>query len=173
MLPVDFLYDEAIPVRAACFDVALKYLPKPRSPYAFGADQPLYLSVHSLSARLAPEGSALIHVAKYLSPDKRQEAGEVERELEQFLDLIQEGWREALVYRRFLPDMIVMNALAEARTGGIAGRPQPRVEEVPGLYVVGDWVGDEGLLVDASLASAQRAGEMIAEDSTKAMARAS
>jgi phytoene dehydrogenase-like protein len=115
----------------------------------------------------------LIHVAKYLSPDNRQEAGEIERELEQFLDLIQEGWKEALVYRRFLPDMIVMNALAESRTGGIAGRPQPRVEEVPGLYVVGDWVGDEGLLVDASLASAQRAGEMIAEDSTKTMARAS
>jgi phytoene dehydrogenase-like protein len=165
--------DGAIPVRAACFDVALQYLPNPRSPYAFGVDQPLYLSVHSVSARLAPGGGALIHVAKYLSPDNRQQAAEVETELEHFLDLVQQGWKDALVYRRFLPDMIVMHALAEARTGGIAGRPRPRVEEVPGLYVVGDWVGNEGLLVDASLASAQRAAEMIADDTARAMARAS
>jgi phytoene dehydrogenase-like protein len=151
----------------------LQYLPNPRSPYAFGVDQPLYLSVHSVSARLAPGGGALIHVAKYLSPDNRQQAAEVETELEHFLDLVQQGWKDALVYRRFLPDMIVMHALAEARTGGIAGRPRPRVEEVPGLYVVGDWVGNEGLLVDASLASAQRAAEMIADDTARAMARAS
>ena len=33
--------------------------------------------------------------------------------------------------------------------------------DVPGLYVVGDWVGDEGLLVDASLASARKAADLI------------
>jgi pyruvate/2-oxoglutarate dehydrogenase complex dihydrolipoamide dehydrogenase (E3) component len=40
---------------------------------------------------------------------------------------------------------------------------------VPGLYVVGDWVGAEGLLVDASLASARRAAELIAAARTVEM----
>src|SRR5262249_9197243 len=61
--------NEAIPVKAACLDVALHRLPTPKALYAFGIDRPLYLSVHSASARLAPAGGALIHVAKYLAPD--------------------------------------------------------------------------------------------------------
>jgi phytoene dehydrogenase-like protein len=153
--------DQAIPVKAACLDVALSSLPSPRATAAFSVDRPLYLSVHSASAKLAPEGGALIHVAKYLSPDHDDSPGAVERELETLLDLAQPGWRDALVYRRFLPDMIVINAMAEARTGGLAGRPGPAVEDAPGLYVAGDWVGKEGLLVDASLASAREAAALI------------
>jgi phytoene dehydrogenase-like protein len=153
--------DEAIPVKAACLDVALSYLPAPRATAGFGVDRPLYLSVHSASAKLAPEGGALIQVAKYLPPDHCDSPVEVERELEGLLDLVQPGWRNALVYRRFLPDMIVMNAMPVARTGGVDDRPQPEIEDVPGLYVVGDWVGSEGLLVDASLASARQASVLI------------
>ncbi len=158
--------DEAVPVKAACLDVALHRLPKPKSLYAFGIDRPLYLSVHSASARLAPEGGALIHVAQYLSPDEDAPPAEVERELEDLLDLVQPGWRAAVAHRRFLPDMTVMNALAQAAQGGTDGRPSPQVEDVPGLYVVGDWVGAEGMLVDASLASARRAAELIARERT-------
>ena len=36
-------------------------------------------------------------------------------------------------------------------------RPGPRVPDAPGVFVVGDWVGGEGMLLDASLASAERA----------------
>ena len=68
----------------------------------------------------------------------------------------------AVAHRRFLPAITVMHAMATAHQGGTAGRPDPQVEDVPGLYVVGDWVGAEGLLVDASLASARRAAELIA-----------
>jgi phytoene dehydrogenase-like protein len=153
---------EAIPVKAACLDVALSSLPAPRVTAAFSVDRPHYLSVHSASARLAPDGGALIHVAKYLPPDHNDSNQTVERELEGLLDLVQPGWRDALVYRRFLPDMIVMNAMTVARTGGVEGRPSPEVKDVPGLYVVGDWVGKEGLLVDAGLASAREASELIA-----------
>lgn len=153
--------DESIPVKAACLDIALRSLPAPRATAAFAVDRPLYLSVHSASAKLAPEGGALIHVAKYLSPDDNASNGEVERELEGLLELVQPGWRDVLVYRRFLADMIVMNATAEARTHGAAGRPDPEIADVPGLYVVGDWVGKEGLLVDASLASARQAAMLI------------
>jgi len=154
--------DEAIPVRAACLDVGLSRLPKPQATFALGIDQPLYLSVHSATARLAPEGGALIHTAKYLPPDHRESLANDEAELEGILDLVQPGWREVVVQRRFLPDMIVMNALPLASDGGVRGRPTPEVKDVPGLYLAGDWVGDEGLLVDASLASAKRAAERIA-----------
>src|ERR1041384_1644928 len=57
--------NQAIPVRAACLDVALSQLPKPRQTFALGIDRPHYVSVHSAAARLAPEGSAIIHAAKY------------------------------------------------------------------------------------------------------------
>ncbi|MEN3332555.1 MAG: hypothetical protein V7641_1920 [Blastocatellia bacterium] len=157
---------ESIPVRAACLDLALARLPKPKALYAFGIDRPLYLSVHSASARLAPEGGALIHIAKYLAPDSHESPEQVEGELENLLDLVQTGWRQGVAHRRFLPAMTVMNALAKAAQGGTEGRPGPQVEDVPGLYVVGDWVGTQGLLVDASLASARRAAEMIASART-------
>ena len=153
--------DRAIPVRAACLDVALSRLPKEGATFALGIDRPLYLSVHSAAARLAPEGCALIQTAKYLPPDDQDSTETIERELEELLDLVQPGWREVIVHRRFLPDMIVMNAMPLARADGTRGRPGPEVADVPGLYVVGDWVGDEGLLVDASLASARKAAELI------------
>jgi phytoene dehydrogenase-like protein len=152
--------DESIPVRAACLDVALECLPNAKPTAAFGIDRPLYFSVHSAAAKLAPEGSALIHVARYLSPDDVDNDA-AQQELESFLDLLQPGWREVIVGRRFLPDMIVVNALPLASHGGVSGRPGPDVPEIPGLFVVGDWVGKEGMLADASLASAKRAAELI------------
>jgi len=155
--------DETIPVRAACFDVALSRLPAPRATFALGIDRPLYLSVHSATAKLAPEGGALIQVAKYLEPNHRDSAQTVEHELEGLLDLIQPGWRDVIVHRRFLPDMIVMNALPLASLGGTQGRPGPEVPGAPGLFVAGDWVGGQGLLVDAALASAKAAANKIVE----------
>jgi phytoene dehydrogenase-like protein len=153
--------EDSIPVRAACLDVALNRLPNPGARFALGIDAPLYLSVHSAAAELAPEGGALIQVAKYLPPDHGARPEDDEHELEHLLDLVQPRWREAIVHRRFLPDMIVMNAIASAEWNGTLGRPGPAVHDVPGLYVAGDWVGSEGLLADASLASARQAAAMI------------
>jgi phytoene dehydrogenase-like protein len=154
--------ETAMPVRAASLDVALSRLPKEKATFALGMDRPLYLSVHSASARLAPDGAALIQTAMYLPPDDRDSAEAVERELESLLDLVQPGWREVTVYRRFLPEMTVMNSLPLARLRGVSGRPDVEVKDVPGLFIVGDWVGDEGLLVDASLSSARKAAKSIA-----------
>jgi phytoene dehydrogenase-like protein len=165
--------DEAVPVKAACLDVALDYLPKPKATFALGVDRPLYLSVHSAAARLAPEGGAMIHVAKYLPPDHDDAPEAVERELEGLLDLVQAGWRSAVAQRRFLPDLVVMNDTATAARGGTKGRPGPRVSDVPGLFVSGDWVGGEGLLVDASLSSAKQAAEMVAAEIPASLAAAS
>lgn len=153
--------DDAIPVRAACLDIGLSHLPDPNTRFVLGIDQPLYLSVHSTLARLAPEGGAMIHVAKYLAPDDAGDPKTVERELEELLDLAQPGWRDLVVGRRFLPHLVVVNDLATADRSGLTGRPGPEVPGVGNLYVAGDWVGSEGWLSDASLASAKRAAECI------------
>jgi len=153
---------DASPVRAACLDIALRQLPQSRATFALGIDQPLYLSVHSAVARLAPEGNALIHVAKYL-PGGTSDSAADERELEGLLDLVQPGWRDVLIERRFLPKMVVYNAVPTAARGGLAGRPGPQVADIDGLYVAGDWVGSRGLLADASLASARTAAKAIVE----------
>ena len=55
--------------------------------------------------------------------------------------------------------MVVCNAVVTASDGGLAARPDTRIAE--NLYVVGDWVGKEGLLSNVSVASAKRASELI------------
>ena len=162
----------AIPVRAACLDVALKYLPKPRALFALGVDCPHYFSVHSAAAKLAPENGAVIHTAKYLGANQVDDPRTVERELEELLDLMQPGWRGAVVARRFLPSMTVSNALGAAAQGGVSGRPRPDVPGIEGLFVAGDWVGPEGMLADASMASARLAAETIARRHSVAVAAA-
>jgi phytoene dehydrogenase-like protein len=151
--------DELVPVRAACLDIALHALPRPRATFALGIDRPLYLSVHSrVAARLVPDnvpGGAVIHVARYLAPDDTGSDAEVE--LEQLLDLIQPGWRDVLIERRFLPKLVVANAVVPA---GMR-RPPGDAAGIAGLWLAGDWVGDEGMLSDASLASARRAAMAI------------
>jgi phytoene dehydrogenase-like protein len=149
-----------IPVRAACLDLALSHLPEPRARFALGIDRPLYFSVHSAVARLAPDGGAVVQLAKYLAAGVRDDAKADERELEALADLVQPGWRAHVVERRFLPAMTVSHALVTAEMGGTAGRVDVEVPGMPGAYVVGDWVGPEGLLADASLASARRAARV-------------
>ncbi len=147
----------AQPVLAASLDVGLARLPRPRLTYVFGVDEPLYLSVHSKYAKLGPEGTAMIHVMRYLDETAPADPAEIERQLEGLLDLAQPGWRDVVVARRFLPRLVVANALLTAAQGGAPGRPGPAVPDVAGLYVAGDWVGPEGLLSDAALASAESA----------------
>jgi phytoene dehydrogenase-like protein len=157
----------ARPVTAACLDVGLRSLPRPKPTFALGIDQPLYYSVHSATAQLAPKGMALIHLLKYRREQtatdevidgsaRRGAAQQDEQELEALLDRMQPGWREVLVHRRFLPAMTVSNALPLPDLP----RPSP-VTPVQGLYIAGDWVGDEGVLSDASLASSRAAAKAI------------
>jgi hypothetical protein len=55
--------------------------------------------------------------------------------------------------------MVVSNAVFTAASGGLAGRPDAKIAD--NLYVVGDWVGKEGLLSNASVASAKHAAQLI------------
>jgi phytoene dehydrogenase-like protein len=153
--------ERAIPQRVACLDVALRTLPDPRAAFALGVDRPLYLSIHSASARLAPPGMALVTTMKYLSPDEAHDPVRDEAELEAWLDRLQPGWRDVAVHRRSLPAMVASHAMATAAEGGLPGRPSATVPDAPGAFVVGDWVGPEGLLLDAVMASAEQAATAV------------
>jgi hypothetical protein len=54
---------------------------------------------------------------------------------------------------------VVSNALVTAANSWLSGRVDPKIEDK--LYIVGDWVGPEGLLSSASFASAKRAAQLI------------
>lgn len=145
-------WPELRPVMASCLDVALSSLPDPKRTFALGIDDPLYLSVHSKWAQLTPRGGALIHTARY--------GGGEQAELEKVLDRVQPGWRDVVVHRRYLPAMTVSYGMLPPQPPDAPARPQP-VTPIGGLYLAGDWVGDEGLLSDASLASARTAARAI------------
>ena len=150
---------ETKPIRLVCLDVALNSLPDKDTLFALGVDRPLYFSVHSAYAKLAPKGGALVHVAKYLGTSIEPKPREDQPELEEFLDLLQPGWRQVLVKKRPLPNMVVSNALVTAAEGGLGGRPDTKIAD--NLYIVGDWVGKEGIVSNASVASAKRASQQI------------
>jgi phytoene dehydrogenase-like protein len=158
-----------VPVKAATLDLGLRRLPRPRATVAFGLARPLYFSVHSAVARLAPEGGALVHAMCYLGTEERAPAA-VEAELEALVDRMQPGWRDEVVERRFVPDLLVANAMPLASENGLPGRPGADVPERPGLFVAGDWIGPEGQLADASLASARAAAAAVASRSERVAA---
>lgn len=149
-------------MQAATLDVALTSLPVPKVTYSIGIDRPLYWSVHSKAAKLAPEGGAVIHAAVYLPHGAAHDYAAIERELELLMDALQPGWRDVLVHRRFVPHLTVTNAYVTAASGGLPGRPGPGVPGEPGLLVAGDWVGPAGMLADAALGSGMQAGALAA-----------
>jgi len=141
--------------RAACLDLGLRRLPGGAATFALGLDEATYLSVHSLYAKgLAPAGGALAQVAMYLGRGQSCSRDE----LEQRADLAMPGWRTEAVFSRFLPEMTVVHALPEP------GRGRPDVDilrTMPGVMVAGDWVGPQGMLADAAVASGVRAARTL------------
>jgi len=154
--------DRSVAVYAACLDLGLSQLPEPGHNFALGLDEPLYLSVHSSAARLAPEGGALVHILRYLQPDQQLDKTLLLAELEGFADLVQPGWRSYVRASQFFWKMPVMYSEPLARYRGLAGRPGVALPGFSGLYIAGDWVGSHSLLSDAAAASGRLAGELAA-----------
>jgi phytoene dehydrogenase-like protein len=154
--------DRSVAVYAACLDLGLSQLPEPRQQFALGVDEPLYLSVHSSAARLAPDGGALVHILRYMEPDRHLDKALLLAELEGFADLVQPGWRSHVRARQFFWKMPITYSEPLARFGGLAGRPAVAVPGFSGLYIAGDWVGSHSLLSDAAAASGRLAGELAA-----------
>jgi hypothetical protein len=131
-----------VPVKMSALTLGLRRLPEGSALFALGVDRPLYLSVHSSWARVAPEGAALVHLGTY--------GGGTREELEQFADLLLPNWRDEVEVAQFLPSMVVMYGMPTT-----AGRPD--VDTLGGILIAGDWVGPTGLLGDAATASGLRA----------------
>lgn len=128
------------PAELSVLDLGLRSLPRRSRRFALGVDKPTYLSRHS-----PPEhrDGVLLTLASY--------ARESRQALEDLADAVQPGWREQAMLERFLPRMVAVSATPTPASGGLAGRPA--VDRGEGLYLAGDWIGSEGWLVDAALAS--------------------
>jgi phytoene dehydrogenase-like protein len=146
------------PAKVATLDLALSGLSNPNVYGAYGMDNPLYLSLHSAFAKLSTDGNGILfHVMKYLDPSAKQDPVQDKAELEELLDMAQPGWRKMVLRQRFLPNMIASNTVININDGILESRPDVVVPGVDNLYIVGDWVGQEGMLADASFASAKAA----------------
>jgi phytoene dehydrogenase-like protein len=138
------------PATATCLDLAVN----PGRPLvAFGLDQPLYLSAHSPGARLAPEGSGLVSVLRYIPVGTEPaDATTARHELREFARLAGIADRD-IVHERYLHQVVVHHGGPSARGGGLAGRPGVDALGNDGIAIAGDWVGEVGFIADASAAS--------------------
>lgn len=142
---------ELRPAYLSSLDLHLARLPRSDHRAVFGLDAPLYFSTHTPSARLAPEGGEVVHVAYYGDPPEDPRG-----RLEAFCDEVQPGWRAEVIDERYGRKLVAGYGRPEPDTG-FAGRPGPAVPDCPGVFVAGDWVGPRGLLADAALASGRDA----------------
>ena len=151
---------------ARCLDLATSAPARPG--LLLGVDTPLYLSNHCPPARLAPDGTFVVHVARYLSDGDSTAPKEAHDELTSFaaragIDA------QHVVDLRYLHRMTTVSAVAVAEHGGLRGRPSVDDSGEPGVFLAGDWVGPHGHLLDAVMASAEAAAARAArfvEDAT-------
>ncbi len=144
--------EQAVEVTAACLDVALRRLSKPKQQFAYGIDQTVLYSNYSRAAYLSDDGAQVISLVKYQGKDADPDKDL--RELEGVLDLMQPGWREQLIVKQYLPRMTVCHDFMHMQR---LENPGPSVPEIQGLYVAGEWASHGEVLVDAATASARRA----------------
>lgn len=150
---------------AACLELGLRA--PARTTTAFGVDQPVYLNHHAPPAKaLAPEGKAMVHVLRYQEPGHAASPEQDRDELRQVAALVGIE-NDRIEEERFLRRMVVNGGYPLAVEGGLSTRPPVSVEDRPGLFVAGDWVGPTGFLADAALASGVQAGRQAAAMSTK------
>ena len=127
--------DTMVPVHMAHLDVALRPGPCSRFPNILGLDAPVYLTVQSDVADVAPDGGAVIHVGRYLRPD--EVAGDHRAVLEATLDVAHPDWRDDVVDARFVPRSTVCGDHARVATRGTAGRASVDAAGVHGLACAG------------------------------------
>jgi phytoene dehydrogenase-like protein len=154
--------EDAQPVYAACLDLGLRSLPLPERRFCLGVDDPLYMSTHTPSAQLAPNGGEVVHVIHYgvvqtESENEIAHVGDHRAEMEQFLDDAQPGWRKHVIAEQYGRRLMVAGDRPTPQGGSLANRPGPAIADCPNIFVAGDWVGGSGLLADAALASGREA----------------
>lgn len=149
------------PVTAACLDLGLDRVPSPG--YALSADEPLCAVVQSPPARQAPEGHAVVAAIRYGATDADADRLSLDGHVARI------GVRAGDIRAsRFLARMTVAGSTPRAVDGGLAGRPRIHDTGQPAVYMAGDWVGPDGLLADASIAS----GHAAAREALRGLERA-
>ncbi len=152
------------PSTAACLDLGLRRPPDRR--VVFEMDEPMYLSTHGPPADLAPSGRAVVHVMRYGAravPADRTALWGLARTA---------GVRDDdVIEQRVLARMVTSHSVPVPGRG-LAGRPGVDSGGARGVYVAGDWVGPDGLLADAALASGAAAGRRAAAEVRTVRARA-
>lgn len=142
--------DQGEPVTAACLDVGVRGVPVPG--YVLGLDEPLYGTTQSPPARQAPAGMSVVGVVRYGATEAAADRARLEAMLEHV-----GVTADAVVTSRFLARMTVAGSVPRPDRGGMGGRPGVDAGH-PRLSVAGDWVGSQGILADAALASGHAAG---------------
>jgi phytoene dehydrogenase-like protein len=153
----------APPVTAACLELGIRGAPAHR--FALGIDEPVYGSTHAPPADLAPPGHSVVHLMRYQPADDDRTPAQQRACLDELATRMGIS-PAAVVQERFLARMVVTGSLPDAATRGLAGRPPVMLAEHDGVLVAGDWVGPEGLLLDAVASSAVAAGRAAAARSS-------
>ncbi len=151
----------AVPAKAACLDVVLSKLTTPRQRLMLGLGEPLYAAIHQ-----EHPAQVVIQVAKYLSPGER--GADALPRLEHLLEVFQPGWREVLLERRFLPEMVTSTAIPLAQNEGRGFG----VELVGQVYAAADWAAG-GLLADGGFAAARDVARRLASTNSNSPVRRS
>lgn len=138
------------PAHASCLDLGLRR--RPDENLVIGGDTPFYFSNHSAVATLAPAGHFHAAVVHYLAEGESPNA----EDLMAFAR--HAGVRDDdVIVSRCLHRMTPVTAVPTASLGGMAGRPTVTDSGHANVFLAGDWVGPDGYLADASLASAEAA----------------
>ena len=95
---------------------------------------------------------------RYLPSDETPDSDRDRAECEALLDRVRPDWTRAADHVSFRPRLVAATDQPVAERGGLAGRPPVVVPGTTGVFVAGDWVGPEGVLVDASVSSGRAAG---------------
>jgi hypothetical protein len=144
------------PSRAACFDLGLARVPD--TAVLLGIDRPFYMIRHAPPAELAPPGAALVHTLWYLRSSEDPSPAEAKAALGDHCRLAGIDPDEA-EEQHYLHRMVACGAMPVPGRGGMAGRPAVTDTGLDHVLVAGDWVGPDGHLADAALASGEQAAQ--------------
>ncbi|MGA9276974.1 FAD-dependent oxidoreductase, partial [Ilumatobacter sp.] len=145
-------YDVGPSADVSCIDLGLS-APPPHD-FVIGADRPFYFSNHSTVAKLAPEGSFVVSAMQYLTADTEPDPDMIWSDIDRIgID------RDDVTVSRRLHRMTAVSAIPTVETGGRRGRPSVTATDHDHVFIAGDWVGSEGHLADASIASALAASQ--------------
>jgi len=145
-------FDVGPAVEVSCLDLGLRR--RPDHDVVLGGDTPFYFSNHSAVADLAPPDQHCAAGLQYLTAGAEPDADGIR-------DFVRHAGvsNDDIVHARKLHRMTAVSALATAAGGGLAGRPQVTGTGHENVFIAGDWVGPEGHLADAAIASGKAAAE--------------